>query len=484
LGVKIQKSFALLASHRNFYLSSLFVFIVYLRPIFSQWVYSDEYHLFANDSLAGEHARKDGSLFGEVIYSNVSRNLVSSPSDLWRLRVLSFLCLLLVLSAVAKKISQKNPNPTLQFLIPVTLLLPAPMTFISWSLMWQASFGILLSFFACQFWADNSSNLRLISILFLSLSFLISTYSAFSYFGFFIAISILSKTETVIVLRKLLDTIKLFVISGLLATTLIFIHVHFYGLQLNGRVSLVQNTELLEKIIWVTTRPIAVSSRFFDISSPSELNAFSVFVIVVSVIIAGLIHQSKNSKTDSSLRVIIFFACSALAITPIVITSSNQIEFRYIFGTSWCFFTVFSYFIVEHIGKFRSIERSVIASLLIAGAITTSLNFERQFLSPYNSKVQYLTSQIQKCENSRDGLIGIAIIPPKAPFPVRENLGMFSQVTDLASSWVPVPSVQAILAAHGHKEVKVILKSKRDENLDKFCAIDLEEYRNQLISER
>lgn len=478
---KIQKPFTLFSSQRNFYLSSLLVFIVYLRPIFSQWVYSDEYHLFAKDSQPGEHMRKDGALFGQVIYNSVSRNLVSNPSDLWRLRILSFICFLMVLSAVSKKIYEKNPNPTLHFLIPISLLLPAPMTFISWSLMWQASFGILLSFFASHFWTYNSSNLKLISIPLLSLSFLISPNSAFSYFGFFIAIMILSKTETAIVLKKFLNVIKLFIISGLLASISVYINVYFYGLELNQRASLVQKTELLDKLIWLVSRPLAVSSRFFDISSPGRLNAIFVMVLVVIVITAGLISQSKSSKKDGTLRVIIFFACSILTVTPIAITSSNQIEFRYILGISWCFFMVFSFFIVENLKGHGGISKSVVAILLFTGATTVSLNFERQFLGPYNSKVRYLTSQIQKCEKSSERLTGIAIIPPRAPFPVRQNLGMFSQVTDLASPWVPVPSVQAILAVLVHREVEVILKDKRDSSLDNICVIDLEEYRRQLI---
>jgi hypothetical protein len=470
-------------NHRNFYISSILMFIVYARPIFSEWVFSDEYHLFANNSEAGEHMRGDGALFGEIIYENVSRSLVSAPADLWKLRALSIICLWLVLSGVAKRIYANNPDPFIQFLIPITLLLPAPMTFISWSMMWQASFGILLSYYANQLWLEKSNQLRFISIPVLSLAFLISPNSAFTYFGFFVTILVLSKTETVTILRKLFETLQLFFLAGSLASVSILTSVYFFGLDLNQRVSIVQINELINKITWVVSRPLAASSRFYDISSPEAINAIAVMFLVVGIITLGLIHQSKKSSIDSLLRVSLFFVCSILSITPLVITSSNQIEFRYILGTSLCFFTVCIFFLVEFLQKSKKMKGSVIAILLIVGAVTVNLNVERQFLEPYQSKVQYLNTKITDCIKSTKELRRIDIIPPETPFPVRKNLGMFSQRTDLASPWVPIPSVQSILSSLGHNNIEVSLHADRDLSLLKGCVLDLEDYRTQLVAE-
>jgi len=68
------KILRVLGTQGYFYLGSVFVFVAYLRPIFSEWVYSDEYHLFAQDSQARDHMNADGSLVGGLIYTNISRN--------------------------------------------------------------------------------------------------------------------------------------------------------------------------------------------------------------------------------------------------------------------------------------------------------------------------------------------------------------------------------------------------------------------------
>jgi hypothetical protein len=126
---------------------------------------------------------------------------------------------------------------------------------------------------------------------------------------------------------------------------------------------------------------------------------------------------------------------------------------------------------------------SVIAILLIVGAVTVNLNVERQFLEPYQSKVQYLNTKITDCIKSTKELRRIDIIPPETPFPVRKNLGMFSQRTDLASPWVPIPSVQSILSSLGHNNIEVSLHADRDLSLLKGCVLDLEDYRTQLVAE-
>ena len=124
----------------------------------------------------------------------------------------------------------------------------------------------------------------------------------------------------------------------------------------------------------------------------------------------------------------------------------------------------------------------ILAFLLIAGAITVSANVERQFLEPYNSKVQFLKAKIVECNKSTNDLRKIVLIPPETPFPVRKNLGMFSQTTDLASPWVPVPSVQAILFSLGQSNVEAILYENRNLDLLKGCVLDLEDYRRELFA--
>ena len=479
------KILRVLGTQRYFYLGSVFVFVAYLRPIFSEWVYSDEYHLFAQDSQARDHFNQDGSLVAGLIYTNISRNLVSNPSDLWRLRILSLVCLLLVLKEIARVTYAKNSNKLFQFVLPLSLLLPAPMTFISWSLMWQASLAILISFLACEHWIKSKSYMRLIAIPLLGCAMLISTYCAFSYFAFFAGIAIFTKAKTQEIFKNFRRLIILFGASGITTGMIIFLYTQVFNLKLSGRVKFLELSEVPNKLYWVVSRPLTASSRFFDISSPSSTNAAIILLLVLSVILVGILNMSNGDLLTSSQYVALFFSCVALTLTPLIITSSNQIEFRYILGSSWLIFCTFVYFLFELIsrdtGNLKIVTPLTVLLIVIVGTLTVNLNSERQFLSPYRSKVDFFKTQLLECKEFDKNMKTILISPPKEAFPARKNLGIYSQVTDLASPWVPEPSVASVLRALNVEVHKINLLEKRNILESKNCSIDLEEYRQILI---
>lgn len=481
----MSKIFHVLGPQRYFYLGATFVLGAYLRAIFSEWVYSDEYHIFADNSFARNHFDKDGSLVGGLIYTNITRNLVSNPTDLWRLRLLSILCLLLVLKRIGKSIQAKNRSNLIQFLLPLSLLLPAQMTFIAWALMWQGSFAILVSFLACEHWINSKRPIKLVAIPLLSLALLISPYSAFTSFGFFAGIAIITKANIKEISEKLIRLLLLFALSGITTIVYVYFYSHLTNLKFNDRVDFLELREVPNKIFWVISRPITISTRFFDLGSPSSISAIIVALVVSTVIFVGFMNMSNRSLLKSFYYVTFFFTSAALTLTPIIITSSNQIEFRYIFASSWLFFCSFVFFFFELISKYKSnvesLKKFTILLILLIGTLTVNLNFERQFLSPYKSKVEFLKIRLLECNASGKNLKSILIVPPKKVFPVRNNIGMYSQVTDLASTWVPVPSVENVLVSLDIDFSKVTLLDYRNPNDEKSCQIDLEEYRQILL---
>ena len=156
-----------------FRISALLIFISFLRPIFSVWAYSDEYDFFEITPKLGAHMARDGNLVSSVIYDQISTNIVDSVNDLWRLRLLSFLCLFLIINHVSSQILRYNQSRSIQFLLPIGLTLPAAMTFISWSLIWQGSLGMLIGYFASFYWLKKRNGLRLLSVLLMSISILL-----------------------------------------------------------------------------------------------------------------------------------------------------------------------------------------------------------------------------------------------------------------------------------------------------------------------
>ena len=251
-----------LSPRRYFYLSSVLVVLVYCKPIFTIWAYSDEYDLFKINPLLGMHMRKDGNLLSGVIYDYISAWIVNSPADLWKLRLISLFLLLLIINTIARKIHLSNQSSLIQFVLPITLMLPAPMTFISWALLWQGSLGIFLSFYASQYWVNSESYKRFISPIIVLGALYISPVAAFTYFGFFSAIHILSKTPSRIFLRKLMSLILLFIISGVTSLIVLFINVRFFDVPLNQRVGLVKFADVPEKVFWLVSRPLALPRIF------------------------------------------------------------------------------------------------------------------------------------------------------------------------------------------------------------------------------
>ena len=165
-----------------FFLGATLVVLVYLKPIFSIWSYSDESDYFSKTTTIGRQFAEDGNLFGSFIYNHVSLLLANSVEELWRLRLLSLICLLLIINNFSNKVMLANQSRSIQFLIPLALTLPTPMTFISFAMIWQGSLGMLMAYFASVLWLKYNNGFRVIPIILLCASMTMSPVSAFAIF--------------------------------------------------------------------------------------------------------------------------------------------------------------------------------------------------------------------------------------------------------------------------------------------------------------
>jgi hypothetical protein len=467
-----------------FFVSSTIVFLSYIKPIFSAWAYSDEFDFFEVTPKLGTHMAQDGNLISSLIYDNFSVHLVSSAGELWRLRVISFLCLFLILNHVSSQILTHNQSRSTQFLLPIALILPAPMTFISWSLIWQGSFAMLIAYGANVLWLKSRFGLRLISIFLLWSSILMSPVAAFSIFGFHAVAFILSRIKTTDFVKVTIQLVFLYGISGIASIVTLAISNVIFGSTLNGRVGPPQLSDLPEKLYWIISRPIVVSMRFFDISSPTHLNAMITSLLVLSLLVRGFVIQSKNLSENVFSRLILFFALISISITPIVITWSNQIEFRYILGPSIAFFLVTVGLILEEIGEIENFLKYAylpfILLILFSGIISMNNHINSQFISPYNSKIDFIQSELSICQSKNRFIEKVIVLQAITTYPSRNNIGIFSQSTDMASPWVPIPSVKYVLKTVGIFPREIILQEFLPKSDLKSCIVDLEKYSQQL----
>ena len=485
---KKRKSFAELRKFSPktiFFISSAIVLLSYIKPIFSVWAYSDEYDFFEAVPKLGKHMARDGNLVISLLYENFSAPLVNSAEDLWRLRILSFLCLFLILNHVSTRILIHNQSRSIQFLLPIALTLPAPMTFISWSLLWQVSFAMLIAYIANVFWLKPSFRFKSTSVLLLWSSILMSPVAAFSIFGFHAASFILARIKAVNFFKTIINLVTLYGISGIASLATIFISQKIYGIELNERAGLVAISDLPAKMYWVLSRPITLSMRFFDISSPSQVNALVTLFLVSTLLIYGIVIQSKNLNENLFLRVSVFFTLILLSITPIVVTWSNQIEFRYILGPSVAFFlatVVLTLDVIKkHLNFLKYSYPSAILIISILGIATMNDHTNSQFIAPYKSKSNFIQSEILNCQNRNHFFEKIVIQEPKNGYPSRNNIGIFSQTTDMASPWVPIPTVKYILNSYEFSPKEIVLQARIDPVGANSCTIDLEKYSQQFI---
>lgn len=452
--------------------------IAYVPQIFRVWAYSDELDIFDDKSL-GEHVRRDGNLVSALIYNQITTRLINSVSDLWMLRIISLVSLLLAFNILAQLISKTNKSNFPQLILPIALLLPSPMTYILWGGIWIFSISLLISLVACTLWLYAGVIQRAISPLLLCISMLIYPISAFSSLSFMAMLFVLcyqTNTHFFLIIKKLL---QLYSLSGFISLFTLAIFANTRNYEFNERVSLVDFQSLPQKIYWVISRPMAVSSRFFDIRSPSAVDAFLVFAFVMLVVLFGLRRQSKELNDSSLIRIFLFFVAVFLSLTPLIISSSNQIEFRYLFGVSVCFLITTSHFIAVFLQTFSANSKYLLVLfLMVIGVLSMIENSNRQFIVPYQSKMLFFSSEIDRCLSQPVKFSNIIVTPPKKPFPSRPNIGMFSQTTDLASEWVPIPSLKVILREKGLIYFDVMMGEEQTSGSKNRCEINLEGYRD------
>lgn len=476
-----------LRPRQYFFMGVVIVVLVYLKPIFTVWSYSDESDYFSESTTIGRQFAEDGNLFGSFIYNHVSLFLANSVEDFWRLRSLSLICLLVIVYKFSNLVLPYNQSRSIQFIIPMALLLPAPMTFVSFAMIWQGSLGMLMAYFATILWLNYRAGVQVIAVILLSLSITNSPVNAFSIFGFYAAFFIVTRIRTAEYLKTLYSLLVLYGIAGALSVVALLVVRDLFNLEYSQRVGLVEINAIPEKVFWILSRPIAVSMRFFDISSPTTLDALALVSIVSTLLVFGFVLQCKNLNENVLKRVLLFIILVFLSITPIMITWSNQIEFRYIFGPSFAIFLVFSIMLLDLVRHTKRITSYFIPlfmlSIAILGIGTVTNNTERQFLNPYKSKISFISSEISSCLDKEAAINQVIVKSNQIGFPTRRNIGIFSQVTDLDSPWVPIPTVKHVLTMFDLDVSNITLANGTDgKDIKDVCVVNLENYRLILLN--
>ena len=250
------------------------------------------------------------------------------------------------------------------------------------------------------------------------------------------------------------------------------------GLAFNDRVAIISTTDLPSQIFWFLSTPVVLAFRGFSIASPGFLSALLGLLVVNSLILIGL-YLRQRSLHSAAISWIMLFVFTTLSLVPLFFPNQQQIDMRYVTTGSWLvayilISSIFQIFASFDVGRYL-IKKELLAITLIT-VLFLSIN-TRYFtvIRPiYLGTSSFIYSTLESCNQSQIRK-GVYVIPRAGDWPNKEYIGMFSQVSDLASPWVPLNAVRV-----GLDEFLVLKNSNvpvyfGDKN-SPGCIVDLNTY--------
>jgi hypothetical protein len=456
-------------------ISLLAILFLYLPIILKEQIFSDEYDLLGDGSALAEHIREDGRPVGAIVYKFMAF-IVDDPADLTILRVISLCSALILLKLLSREFLKIESNTYVQIILISSLFLPSFVLFITWAMLSYFMISTTLSFIAFGLWESKKLSLRVIALFLQILVLLIYPPAGFTAFALYGSILAISNDTLQQGIKRIVDWMIFSLIAGTVAVSAVIVDSKQNGTSLNERVNFVSAADLTEKIAWLFSRPLLISTRFFDIRSPSSASAALGFLLFTIVILVGFRHKFK-SWLLAFQRIVLFLISLLLSITPIAISVDNQFDYRLILGPSVAAYTIFLYLLINLIHRRNPrnyISFYVLIIALFLGIFSMYSHSMKLFIEPYYSKKEIITEALNSCFSRSGQPSRIMLIQSENKFDQRMNLGLYSMKTDLASEWVPKPSFELALLELRLPTVPVDFQPPGSEVNSLDCRIDME----------
>jgi hypothetical protein len=247
-------------------------------------------------------------------------------------------------------------------------------------------------------------------------------------------------------------------------------------LPLKARTEIVDSPlELVEKIVWILTRPVLLSIRPFIIESRGILAAiFTVLGLFLTLLSLWQISRRTGfSALNFHLTLISVYAVGLL---PLLVIAENQIEFRTLPATS-SFGLLFALSGVNYFfDKFLKLRGAV--SLFSLMVLLALLNYSQGkinsiFIDSFRQNYNFIKSSYSEL-NSSDQIV---VLIDSKPWPQSNSIGALSVKSDFQMPWVPIGEISQILRI---PENQVAVQVVNDEVDSSANAIDLRKLRDQL----
>lgn len=453
-------------SKQSHYFLIGFQFIAYLPSVVYTFAWSDDYPTILNPDEHALHALRDG----RPLYSVLLKALFYPMNDIsdarWAHLINIILIMFFTLIASQFLIRHLVSHSKLIIVAAMTMSLCVP----SWqSLVYSAvGTGVILAAITGLIAMLASYNHRpLLSIGLFVFSLGLYPLFTFSFIPIICIIYLFSPNNFNF------KSMLLFPLLYLLISAMVFL-IALYSLFLildvnpNPRFSVVSKDMFLIQFFFVLTRHFVLSFMPFQILSESPYSfIFSVLVIICAVLIC--------IRLKIELTVTRLICCGAgvvLSLAPIIFANQQQIELRMIACSGLFFsFTLFALILESSRNLWNMNERLQTLSLILFVWSILSMNFGWQLIvKPQMSKNHFLKESLSYCRDSSE----ITLVSRKSEWGGLKRIGIFSQKTDLASAWVPLPNIILVGREIDIQITEIALTKSKSQNPG--CFIDLNDF--------
>ena len=464
------------------YLLNFYLIVVYSPGVFHKGAWSDDYAALLEPNSVGMHALRDSRpVYGATI--NLFYGLFSTVEGLSFIRLFGLLGLVLLCNELCLRFEKLPNGISLMIFTTFALTLPSFQFSAHWAIAYAMSWSGYMALYGFRLFLDTKLNFRLLGLLFLILSLLTYPLVTFILFSVVFIEGLLFK-ETVSQLLKRLLKPFLFMSLGIPISYFVSsIFMYSQNVSPNSRVSLVSIEQVPEKIIWFVTRPWALSFRPFLINSPSVSEAVIWVILGCLLILSLLISYYKSLST--ALRVFCLFCfVLTLSILPLLFTSQNQIDVRFLGSNTFLVLIVVLFLSFNCLSStcFERPKRSLVytgALVLIFFGFWSVNDRYSHFIKPiFQENLSFISSELEGCDYTSKTL-RIEVIQRGLPWGVRPLLGFYSQESDFESEWVPLAAVTAYAKSNRIEAEEVVLLPSI-EGSKGGCQIFLDNYGRNL----
>jgi hypothetical protein len=460
-------------------LSGLYLVTVYSFGIFSRSAWSDDYPSLLDPSGNALFAARNG----RPVYGGVAQVLFSqfnSIDALVVIRLIGFIGLLMLNDLLIRNFLRAELSIRVAVAVTIAFTLPSFQFSSHWATAYMMSWSAYLAVLALELSKASRVNIKLLGTLALVCSLLFYPLFSFFLFAYIYALWFVKSQPIKLLITEILRGVYLVIICSGLAYLFSFIYLTSHNLTFNPRVGLVSISALSDKLFFFVTRPFALTYRPFFIDSPST-KALIISLLSFVTLLLLLFWRKNRSFATTFIQFLVFNIVVILTLTPLIFVSENQIDMRFIAPNTWlfAFVVMFSLFPkdLERSGNTKIFDKFRIAFLgmsLVAGMISINYNFINLYLTPFHVKEVFIHQQLAFC-SAEKVRSKISIVERTIPWEKRNNIGAYSQQTDLESAWVPIGAVFYYLRNIGLQTDSLSIVAD-EEDQDNGCFVVLDEY--------